>query len=168
MNNNSGPARIYDPKANPYTPDFDRRLRSIQSDLYQHERRYGRGSINATRRGGPGNEWLVTGPSYEAIKEWKDIIFEFGSLIGFKGKRESIINQYLDHMNGDLLEKRAPKRVNPMDTERTVLNSAGQKEAFRGRRRWAGDVVLVKDEGVRAGKPEPEPESKPVKAKEAK
>ena len=94
-------------------------------------------ALNAKRRimsnGTPG-EWVISGPP-AAVKAFEDMAEMAGQHIGCKGTRAICIQFWLDHMQGDHIQRRpAPVRK---DDERVQIYTKGDgtKEAYRGRQR---------------------------------
>lgn len=90
--------------------------------------------------------WVVGGVGAAVVGQFTDLADRAARMIGFKGYgRISGMQFWLDHMNGDHVQM-APTE-NPIDKTRTrvVTNQDGQKEMYRYRSVYAGDVHLKKD-----------------------
>ena len=119
-----------------HAPQLDRWWTQWGIDMAHLAARWGT-SLQAKRihraDGMPGG-WTVTGP-YQAVSAFKDMAASAAEHIGCKLGYEQRWNFWLDHIQGDHVDRRTPKQRRDDDRLQIVTKGDGTKEAYRGRQR---------------------------------
>lgn len=107
-------------------------------EMGRNARRYP--GLSAKRKssvGGVPGEWEIFGPEVGVIA-FRQLASEAARHIGFRGGDLGAVQFWLDHMQGDHILKRSPKRRRTEYTEdsvQIVVRADGTKEGWRGRQK---------------------------------